>query len=484
MIARSSTLFLGFLSIAVAFAMLLSCSPHANSGTPNIILCMADDLGWGDTGYSGHPHLKTPNLDAMAAEGIRFDRFYTAAPVCSPTRGSCLTGRFPYRYGIYGANSGHLPPQEITLAEILRQQGYTTGHFGKWHLGTLTTELHDSNRGRPGDTTHYSPPWQNGFDVCFATEAKVPTWDPMLTPDSGLSGVTAQQIPGEAYGTRYWTGPGQFETDNLAGDDARVIMDRVIPFVQRAVESGRPFFAVIWFHTPHSPVVTGNKYRDMYRDFDIERQHYYGCISAMDEQIGRLRQRLVSLRAADNTMLWFCSDNGPAGVGGGANQQPGKRQQGSSGPYRARKGSLYEGGVRVPGLLVWPAGIKRPHIVDAPASTSDYLPTILDFLGIAPPDPSRPMDGISVRPVIQGSTEKRPKGIAFQFREQLAYTGNRYKIYSKDAGRTFELYDLIADPGERYDLASSQPDRVTEMRRALQDWQASCKASLAGVDYK
>ena len=184
-------------------------------GRPNVILVMTDDQGWGDTGYNGHPTLKTPHLDRMAGQGLRFDRFYSGAPVCSPTRGSCLTGRHPYRYGITFANAGHLKKEEITLAEALKVLGYTTGHFGKWHLGTLTTQVRESNRGGPGSERIYSPPWENGFDTCFSTEAKVPTWDPMKAPGAG-----------RPYGTHYWTGPGKRETENLDGDDSRVIMDR------------------------------------------------------------------------------------------------------------------------------------------------------------------------------------------------------------------------------------------------------------------
>jgi len=164
----------------------------------------------------------------MAGSGIQFNRFYSAAPVCSPTRGSCLTGRHPYRYGIFSANIGYLRDEELNLAEVLKDQGYVTGHFGKWHLGTLTTSEYDANRGRPGDSSHYSPPWENGFDVSFSTESKVPTWDPMITPHES-SGDIGKRVPGDHFGTYYWTGPGEKVTENLEGDDSRIIMDRVVP---------------------------------------------------------------------------------------------------------------------------------------------------------------------------------------------------------------------------------------------------------------
>ncbi len=160
---------------AVSLLIFIGCNPQlsdgiepSESGRPNVILIMSDDQGWGDVGYNGHPHLKTPNLDTMAANGIQFNRFYSAAPVCSPTRASVLTGRHPYRMGIYFANVGHLPQDELTLPEILHKQGYATGHFGKWHLGTMVNVVRDGVRGgKSWGHYHYSPPWQHGYDSCF-----------------------------------------------------------------------------------------------------------------------------------------------------------------------------------------------------------------------------------------------------------------------------------------------------------------------------
>ncbi|MHC4176535.1 MAG: sulfatase family protein [Planctomycetota bacterium] len=442
---------------------------------PNVILCMTDDQGWGDTGYNGHPFLKTPNLDEMAASGIRFNRFYSGAPVCSPTRGSAITGRHPYRYGITFANTGHMPREEITLVEALKTRGYTTGHFGKWHLGTLTTEIRDSNRGRPGDATHYSPPWQNGFDVCFSTEAKVPTWDPMKKPGTNAP-----------YGTHYFNTDGSVETENLEGDDSRVIMDRVVPFIRGAVKQDRPFLAVVWFHTPHLPCVAGPKYRKMYEGVPGANPAYHGCVTAMDEQVGRLRAELRRLGVQRNTMLWFCSDNGPEGAAGKA--------PGSAGPLRGRKRSLFEGGVRVPGILVWPAKIRAPRVVDVPCSTSDYFPTILDVLGLKLEGQPEPIDGVSLLPLIEGKMTRRPRPIGFQSGRQVSLIDNRYKLIKSGGGRKkrkgppatdgFMLFDLVDDPGETKDLAAERPEIVEAMKKTLTKWQASCRASAAGKDYE
>ncbi len=446
---------------------------------PNIVLVMADDLGYGDVGYNGHPKIKTPNLDRMASSGLRFNRWYAAAPVCSPTRGSCLTGRHPYRYGIFGANKGHMPKQESTLAEILKAQGYATGHFGKWHLGTLTRLEHDANRGGPRGVAHYAPPWEQGFDVCFSTESKVPTYNPLVTP-AKISGGVGGRKPGAPYGTAYWTGPETKAAENLNGDDSRLIMDRAIPFIEHAAQAKQPFFAVIWFHAPHLPVVAGPEHRRMYADEPEFAQHYYGCITALDEQVGRLRAKLQTLGVARDTMLWFSSDNGPEG--GAYNGQ-----NGSAGPFRGRKRSLFEGGVRVPGLLEWPAVITKPRTTDIPCCTADYYPTILEALGGAAPNQPKPVDGLSLMPLLRGEMTARPRPIAFQSSNQAALSDNQFKLYVLNAGkRNAEamLFDLLADPGEQHDLAAQQPEKVRAMQRVLEQWQASCRDSLAGKDYR
>lgn len=455
---------LTFLPVLIACAVVRPMLA-ADAPRPNIILMMADDLGYGDTGYQGHPLLHTPHLDEMAAAGLRFDRFYASSPVCSPTRGSCLTGRHPYRYGIVGANRGHLPARERNLAEILGAEGYRTGHFGKWHLGTLTREGRDSNRGGDRNLEHYAPPWEHGFEVCFSTEAKVPTRDPMVTPDK-LAGGVGNKTPGDPYGTAYWTGPEQRETENLAGDDSRIIMDRVVPFLQDSVAADRPFFAVVWFHAPHLPVVAGPQDLALYPDLEEKTRHYYGCITAMDRQIGRLRQALTELGVRDDTLLWFASDNGPEGKEG---QGPG-----ASGGLRGRKRSLYEGGIRVPGLLEWPAVIPAGRTVEAPVCTSDYLATILDLLG---GESERPLDGVSLVPWIEGGDGPRSRPIGFEAGNQVALIGDRYKLVRVGQDRPYQLFDLIDDPAEQADLAAEQPERVEAMIEHLTAWRASCEQS-------
>lgn len=445
---------------------------------PNIILCMTDDQGWGDTGYNGNPVARTPHLDRMAAGGLRFDRFYSAAPVCSPTRASCLTGRHPYRTGVFFANEGIIRPEECTLMEYLKTKGYTTGHFGKWHLGTLTNTEKDANRGRPGNAAEYNPPWKHDFDVCFSTESKVPTWDPMRKPPKA-SGMGWEALkPGDEYheyGTFYWNEKGEKVTGNLEGDDSRVIMDRAIPFIQDAAELDTPFLAVIWFHAPHLPCVASPEWFDYYKGKGLtdNAANFYGSISGMDEQMGRLHQELEQLGVANNTMLWFCSDNGPEGEA--------SPDTGSAGPYRGRKRDLYEGGVRVPGLLVWPDQIKEGRNTSVPCVTSDYLPTVMDLFGESCDE--RPLDGESILPLIQNKPFRRQKAIGFKSQHQFAWNKKHFKLYADRWGENLELYDLANDPGETNDLAAEKPELLDRMRADYGIWESSVKDSFECEEY-
>ncbi|MCG8586483.1 MAG: sulfatase-like hydrolase/transferase [Pirellulales bacterium] len=471
------------LLVPLSALLLVVGSASATEPTkPNLILIMCDDLGWGDVGFNGSKVCKTPCLDEMAAGSLKFNRFYSAAPVCSPTRGSAITGRHPYRYGIPFANTGHMKKQEVTLAEALKTQGYATGHFGKWHLGTLTTKMKDANRGRPGNTKDFSPPWNNGFDVCFSTESKVPTWNPLSVPlkfgpgESRRYGWIPVEDANESkhYGTHYWSGQDTTVTDNVEGANSRVIMDRAVPFVEQCAKAKKPFFAIVWFHTPHLPVVAGKKYRDMYADRSKKEQLYYGCITAMDEQVGRLRKTLRSLGIADDTIVCFASDNGPE------NGTPG-----SAGHLRGRKRSLYEGGVRVPGLIEWPAKIRAARTTDMPAVTSDYFPTMLDVLGFEMEGQPEPIDGVSLLPLVEGKMLERPRPISFQSQGTRTLSDNRYKLVvtGKKKSRA-ELYDLVEDPSEKNDLADERPEIVKAMSETLAKWQKSCQASASGADYK
>ena len=298
----------------------------------------------------------------------------------------------------------------------------------------------------------------------------------MLTPDNTALDI-GERVHGEPFGTYYWEGKDKKVTKNLTGDDSRIIMDRVIPFVRTAAMEGQPFFAVIWFHSPHLPVLTGEKYRSLYPDLSVDQQHFYGCITAMDEQIGRLRAELANNGLSDNTMLWFCSDNGPEG------KKIENRTQGSAGPYSGRKRSLLDGDVRVAAVLEWPAGILEHRVIDVPCSTSDYFPTIIDILGIQPDEQVAPSDGISLLPIINGEQTERNSPIAFIHRNQRSLVNERYKLYSSDNGESYSLFDLKSDVAEEKDVSEEYPEMTTEMERQLDDWLESTERSLEGKDY-
>ena len=441
---------------------------------PNIILIMADDLGWGDVGFNGNRQIKTPNLDKMASEGIRFTRFYSASAVCSPTRASVLTGRNPSRMGIFNANVGILRPEEITIPELLKEEGYISGHFGKWHLGSLTATEKDANRGKPGNWREYNPPKIHGYNEAFVTESKVPTWDPMKKPikngtEEGWPNLKKDE-PFIPYGTNYWDIEGNKITNNLDGDDSRVIMDRVLPFIQQSVKMKVPFLATVWFHAPHLPCVAGPDYVDMYKNESLMIQNYAGCITAMDEQIGRLRTYLGKLKIDNNTILFFCSDNGPE-----------DNTPGTSGIFRDRKRSLYEGGIRVPSLMVWPQEIKKAFESNEPCVTSDYLPTIADILKIKKEKLKYYLDGQSILPIIQQKPFTRNFPIGFSFKNQAALIDSIYKLYVSQSN--YELYNIKEDPSENNDLSEQKSDIIQKMENRYELFFQDLKESFSGKEY-
>lgn len=460
------------LSACLCSAMASFAAPQ----TPNIIMIMADDLGWGDVGFNGHPELKTPNLDNMAKSGIRFDRFYAAAPLCSPTRASCLTGRYPFRIGILAAHTGGMRIGEFTIAEMLKSQGYATGFFGKWHLGWVKPDDLES-RG------FYSPPWQHGYEEWFATTSAVPTWDPTVTPEDWKS---SSNKPGDPWkGGAPYMHNGEEVTENMAGDDSRVIMDRVIPFIEK--NKGGPFYATVWFHTPHEPVVAGEEYKKLYPKAGSARQNYYGCITAMDEQIGRLRDTLRKLRIEKNTLVFFCSDNGPA---------DGLAAKGiaSAGPFKGHKHTMYEGGLLVPACAEWPGVIPAGATSDVRCSTVDYFPTVANLTGysLAAKKKDRPIDGIDLMPVIKGSVKERGKDLFFGYRrlyqgtDGKAIISGNYKLLheaTKDNKGETRLFDLKNDPGEQNDLAQAIPEKYKELSKKLAELEDSCERSRDGADY-
>jgi arylsulfatase A-like enzyme len=471
-------LFIRILSIACAA---LGLDAAAANSRPNMIFLMTDDQGWGDVAYNGHPKIKTPHLDAMARAGIRFDRFYAGASVCSPTRASCLTGRCNWRVNIntpLRPDEGHLPQEEITLPEALKKKGYATGHFGKWHLGGFDAEMAIG-------PLHVMPPWKAGFEECFSTFNVLVTHDPYAR--LGKHGIEGS----------YWHNGRNIPLEEgqkdpvLRGDDAAIVMNKSIEFIRKQVAARKPFLAVVWFHNVHTPLGKNPKLMKQYADCSTQEQIYYSNITAVDTQVGALRRELRKLGVADNTMVWFTSDNGP-NLKGKKNVMYGKAQGGkfnytpigSSGAYRGWKRDCYEGGLRMPAVLEWPAGIKKPFVTDIPTVTSDYFPTALEVAGIPLPK-DREYDGISLLPLIEGRMKERKAGIGFHSRGMQAWTKTRYKIIrpvaKKKASSQWELYDLLADPFEEKNLAKQHPEVVERMDKDFSVWAESAETDQQKV---
>ncbi|QDT11639.1 sulfatase [Planctomycetes bacterium K23_9] len=489
----------------VGFALVFSAM-SVQADRPNIILLMGDDHGWDETGYNGHPHLQTPILDQMAATGLRLDRFYSAHPTCSPTRGSVMTGRHPNRYGTFTPGFS-IRPQEITVAHLMHDAGYRCGHFGKWHLG-------------PVKKTSPTNPGAMGFDEWLSHDNFFEL-DPVLSRNGG----PPKKFPGES---------------------SEVIIAETIQFLDQTRKQDTPFFAVVWFGSPHEPYSGLEKDLSLYDDIpakyagksvkltsnetgrptkrplgDVLRERY-AEITAMDRSIGTLRDWLSDHQLRDDTLLWYCGDNGTSSDGI------------VTSPFRGRKGNVYGGGIRVPGVIEWPNRIKTPAISQCNAVTSDILPTLCQVT--QSPLPDRPLDGVSLVPVMVGSMSRRKNPIGFwnfahkgdaknepvfdpvlqqgttplvkmmgdlhtrnfrnyhhpeikesDFNGELAWLGDQYKLIAnlKSNGKAkYELFDVRADPSESDDLVKKLPAVADEMKLQLHAWQQSVLESLTAADYK
>ena len=460
---------------------------------PNIVLMMSDDQGWGETSYNGHPQLKTPVLDEMAATGLRLDRFYAASPVCTPTRASVLTGRHANRMGAFGANWS-IRPEEITLGSLLKATGYRTAHYGKWHVGAVKKESPLS-------------PKALGFDESLSHDNFFE-----MNPVLSRNGNSPERITGEG---------------------SAILVKEALDFARRSSSEEAPFFIVIWFGSPHSPYECSEEDSAPYRELGEDLSRRYGEIAAMDRAIGKFRDGLDLIGERSNTLIWFNSDNGMT------TEMIPKEQQANmfNGGLRGTKSHMTEGGLRVPAMIEWPAVITEARRSSVPCVTSDILPTLLDIVQIAHPRPERPLDGISLKTlIVDGTMKERPKPIGFsgynwkaelknkpwladrhlnefitetapkkpaqtkrkayfknhrhpvagtEFEKTRAWIDNRYKLlFPKSSDASYELYDIVSDKEESHDLASEHPEIVERMVEELRTWQLSVEKSLTGADYR
>ncbi len=434
-----------------------AAAPVGAEGRPNVLVVIADDMGHGDLGVHGNPVVKTPNLDRLAREGVRLTRFQVA-PVCAPTRASLLTGRYHYRTGVVDTFRGRalMHTDEVTLAEALGAAGYRTGIFGKWHLG-------DNAPMRPMD---------QGF-----AEA--------LVLKGGGIGQPSDPPGGSSYFDPLLQRNGRPE--RRRGYCSDVFTDAAIAFLG---DRGRdaPFFAYVAFNAPHTPLEVPESYRTPYAAADLSADRFprggsppprpalkdetarvYGMVTNIDDNVGRLLEKVEALGLAGETLVIFLTDNGPEQV------------RYVSG-LRGRKGTVYDGGIRVPCFVRWPGRLAPGKVVDRVAAAIDIMPTVLDACGVTPPGGVR-FDGLSLWPLLTGKagaadwpdrtvfTQWHRGDVPERYRA-FAARDQRYKLVRAEGapGRPFELFDTEADPYERDDLAAAFPDVVTRLKGEYSAW--------------
>jgi len=416
----------------------LESKTHASR--PNIVFILADDLGFKDVGYQGGD-IKTPNIDKLASEGTRLDQFYVQ-PVCSPTRSSLMTGRYPIRYGLQvgvirpWAEHG-LPLEERTLARALKEAGYTTAICGKWHLGHLSSQYLPTSRGFDHQYGHY-----NGA-LDYFTHIR----------DGGLDWHRNDQpLREEGY------------TTNLLADESVRLIEQH--------DTSRPLFLYVPFNAVHSPFQAPQNYIDMFEHIENKRRRLYAAmLTCMDDAIGRIVSALDRRGIRHNTLVIFCSDNG--GVGGVAD----------NGPLRGQKAQLYEGGIRVPAVAVWPGVLKAGAVVKEPLHIVDMYPTLLKLAG-ARLEQALPIDGKDAWLTIAKGRPSPHEEILLNITPgtgairrgdwKLVYNGS---IGANNAGSTieqkvFELFNLSEDPYEKNNLADKYPQKFRELKRRLEQYAA------------
>ncbi len=429
-------------------AILFICSlPSLAADRPNVLFILADDQGSIDLGCYGSTDLKTPHTDALAARGVRFTRFYSAAPVCSPSRAGALTGRYPVRAGVPGncasqqGAKGALPPGEITLAEMFRAAGYATAHLGKWHLG-YTPETH---------------PLRQGFDHSF--------------------GHMGGCIDNYSH-FFYWNGPNihdLWRNGEEVFHDGEFFPDLMVTEASRFLDANRekPFFLYYALNSPHYPYQGDAKWLEHFKDLPYPRNLYAAFVAAQDERLGALFAKLEDLGQRENTIVIFQSDNGHS------TEERAHFSGGDAGPYRGAKFSLLDGGIRLPAILSWPGHIPGGEVRDQTAHACDWMPTLAELSGV--PLPDGPLDGLSLAKVLGDPSAPSPhEGRALHWqvgdgpKADWAVLEGDWKLIGRSRDTTTGgkniplenvLFNLAEDPGETTSRTADHPDVVERLRK-------------------
>lgn len=421
----------------------------AQNARTSFVIVLCDDLGYGDLGCFGHPHIKTPNLDQLAKDGWRLTDCYAGAPVCSPSRAGMLTGRIPNRMGIYDwippKSPMHLKSTEITVAALLKKAGYRTCHVGKWHCNG-----HFNSPEQPQPSDH-------GFDYWFSTQnnAGPSHKDPVNFVRNGKR-----------------VGP-------LEGYSSQIIVDEAIRWLGEH-DKTQPFLLMVWLHSPHEPIATPTEFTTRYTAVaQSEHQaNYFGNVTQIDHEVGRLLKSLDDSHLTDNTFVFFSSDNGPETL---KRYKGSESSHGSAGPLRGMKLHMYEGGIRVPGILRWPGHTTPGQTISEPIASYDLLPTLCAIARTSPPT-DRALDGSNLLPLFETGKITRAKPLYWQYDRaiggpnRIAMRDGDWKLLSNAELTQFELYHLKTDKEERQDLAKSDPGRLAKLSAKLKALHAVIKA--------
>jgi len=415
---------------------------------PNVVFVFTDDQGYGDLGCHGNQIIKTPNLDNLYEESVRFTNFHVG-PTCAPTRAGLMTGHYCNCTGVWHTIMGRslLRQNEVTIADIFKANGYRTGMFGKWHLG-------DNYPFRPHD---------RGFEVALF---------------HGGGGVS--QTP-DYWGNDYFddTYFRNGKPEPFTGYCTDVWFDEAMKFIEENKE--RPFFCYIPTNAPHGPYNVADSYSSPYRGLIPDyRANFYGMITNIDDNMGRLRAKLKELGIEENTILIFMTDNGSSG--GCSLDRSGFVKEGFNAGMRGLKGSEYEGGHRVPFFLHWPeGGFTEAQDISQLSANIDFLPTLIDVCGLKV---SEDVDfhGTSLKPLLVGQSDNWPDRLVVTDSQRVEYPikwrksatmTNRWRLING-----VELYDILTDPGQRKDIAEAHPDIVQELRKHYEEWWGTVSATF------
>tara|TARA_Y100001934_G_scaffold11144_1_gene14213 strand:- start:9597 stop:11066 length:1470 start_codon:yes stop_codon:yes gene_type:complete len=450
---------------------------------PNIVFLLADDMGYGDLACYGHPVIQSPHLDQLAKDGMRLTDCYSASPNCSPSRTAILTGRSPYRVGMYDFarfKALHIPKSELTVAEVIRDAGYQTMFAGKWHCS--------------GDFQNHPNPGDHGFEHWLA------------------------------HPKNFGHNPGGFYRNGRAlpklhGWMSEIVVDEAIDYISKR-DPSKPFMTMLWFSEPHTPVVAADEFKRPYQNEKTKeaaksiryggsqvirkpkeenRATYYGCVSMLDHHIGWLMAHLKKENLENNTLVIFTSDNGPE-------HRP-ATSFGTPGILRGAKGHMHEGGYRVPGIIKWPGRIKAGTVSDEPVNGTDFLPTLAAVVGAKPNYPNK-IDGADVScALVDGKSVKRPtpmmwwlyhargaKEVSMRLGDykMLANMLPQKEITVRDAAPpadvklmdfikdsdlgNFTLYNLSKDPAETTELSAREPEKFSSMRGRMIELHSEIRA--------